>query len=296
VQVLRNGAFETVRWRDVIVGDILRLTDGEMVCADMMLVRAVPERSRAHASRCAPDPREPLGGRWPGALQLSTSEPHGVCFVETMSLDGETNLKVRQCPRETLPLNSAAKLSNLIATFECEAPNSRLYMFDGTLTVDSGLEPEDVESPPAAGTPIDRRAAAAHHKRNTSRGSQASAISITAAPAPAPHADAVATVAQALDGKPMSVAARRLALMAGVSQLSIDTPAGLGDDDFELLENVPAAKVLSVGPNEVVLRGSSIRNTAWVHGLVFGTGHDTKLVRCLRARAPARASLAPCGR
>lgn len=227
-------------------------------------------------------------------MQLSTSEPHGVCFVETMSLDGETNLKVRQCPRETLPLNSAAKLSNLVATFECEAPNSRLYMFDGTLTVDSGLEPEDAESPPAAGTPTDRRASAVHHKRNTSRGSQASAISITAAPAPAPapHADAVATVAQAVDGKPMNVAARRLALMAGVSQISIDTPAGLGDDDFELLENVPAAKVLSVGPNEVVLRGSSIRNTAWVHGLVFGTGHDTKLVRSLSEHAVG--SLAPC--
>ena len=39
VTALRNGEFVTVRWRDVVVGDILRLVDGEFACADVMLVR-----------------------------------------------------------------------------------------------------------------------------------------------------------------------------------------------------------------------------------------------------------------
>ena len=69
-----------------------------------------------------------------------------------MSLDGETNLKVRQCPRETRPLADAARLSGLLGTFECEAPNSRLYVFDGTLQIEAGLdEPAAADGPtPAA--------------------------------------------------------------------------------------------------------------------------------------------------
>ena len=84
-------------------------------------------------------------------------------------------------------------------------------------------------------------------------------------------------------GASSSHAARLSELTAGVSQLSLSDGGGnksLGnDDEYDLLEHAPAAKVLSIGPNEVLLRGSSVRNTAWAYVLVFNTGHDTKLVR-----------------
>ena len=37
-------------------------------------------------------------------LLLSTSEPHGICYIETKELDGETNLKPRGTLAETSEL------------------------------------------------------------------------------------------------------------------------------------------------------------------------------------------------
>ena len=38
-------------------------------------------------------------------------------------------------------------------------------------------------------------------------------------------------------------------------------------------------KVLSVSDENLLLRGSSLRNTEWAIGIVVFTGHDTKIMR-----------------
>ena len=38
-------------------------------------------------------------------------------------------------------------------------------------------------------------------------------------------------------------------------------------------------KDVPLGPDQVLLRGAQLRNTAWMYGLVVFTGHDTKLMR-----------------
>ncbi|KAE9412076.1 hypothetical protein Angca_002980, partial [Angiostrongylus cantonensis] len=61
--VVRNGHLNEEEWSHVRVGDVIRMMSNQFVAADLML--------------------------------LSTSEPHGICYIETMELDGETNLKTR---------------------------------------------------------------------------------------------------------------------------------------------------------------------------------------------------------
>lgn len=39
------------------------------------------------------------------------------------------------------------------------------------------------------------------------------------------------------------------------------------------------SKDIPIGPDQVLLRGAQLRNTAWLYGLVVFTGHETKVMR-----------------
>ncbi|KJE94477.1 hypothetical protein, variant [Capsaspora owczarzaki ATCC 30864] len=98
-----NGRLlERVLWQELRVGDIVRLVDGDAIPADVVLI--------------------------------GTSDPQNLCYVDTASMDGETNLK----PKEALALTrgrcaSAQGCVSLAARVQCESPNNNLFRFQGSM-------------------------------------------------------------------------------------------------------------------------------------------------------------------
>ncbi|XP_061523084.1 phospholipid-transporting ATPase IB isoform X2 [Phycodurus eques] len=103
--VLRNGAWQTIIWKQVAVGDIVKVTNGQHLPADMVIV--------------------------------SSSEPQAMCYTETSNLDGETNLKIRQGLSLTAGIQTLEDLMSLSGVLECEGPNRHLYDFTGTLRLEN---------------------------------------------------------------------------------------------------------------------------------------------------------------
>ncbi|XP_020226232.1 putative phospholipid-transporting ATPase 9 isoform X2 [Cajanus cajan] len=66
-------------------------------------------------------------------LLLSSSYEDAVCYVETMNLDGETNLKLKQGLEATSSLHEDFKFPDFRAVIKCEDPNANLYSFVGSM-------------------------------------------------------------------------------------------------------------------------------------------------------------------
>ena len=146
-RVLKGSSFEDTKWVNVAVGDVVRVESEEPFPADLVL--------------------------------LASSEPEGLCYIETANLDGETNLKIKQAIPETAHLVSPAELGRLTGRVRSEQPNSSLYTYEATLNMQAG----------------------------------------------------------------------------------------------------GGEKELPLAPDQLLLRGATLRNTPWIHGIVVFTGHETKLMR-----------------
>uniref|UniRef100_A0A674PR49 Phospholipid-transporting ATPase n=1 Tax=Takifugu rubripes TaxID=31033 RepID=A0A674PR49_TAKRU len=89
----KEKAYVKQCWKDVRVGDFVQLSCNEIIPADMLL--------------------------------LHSSDPRGVCYIETANLDGETNLKQKQVVLDLMNLDS------FHSRIECEKPNHDLSSFRG---------------------------------------------------------------------------------------------------------------------------------------------------------------------
>lgn len=98
-----TGHFAHKRWMDVVVGDVLIVKADEFFAADVLFLTAENEE--------------------------------GTCYVETMNLDGETNLKIKKALDQTKDFGHQTLEQFNIALIECEAPNARLYQFKGNLLI-----------------------------------------------------------------------------------------------------------------------------------------------------------------
>ncbi|CAI9114972.1 OLC1v1015801C1 [Oldenlandia corymbosa var. corymbosa] len=104
-----NGSFVEKPWRELCVGNIVKVRKNEYFPSDLLL--------------------------------LSSSYGDGVCYVETMNLDGETNLKFKRSLEVTLGMDEDVEFSKFDATIHCEDPNPDLYTFVGNLEFQDGTYP-----------------------------------------------------------------------------------------------------------------------------------------------------------
>eukprot|EP01018_Ginkgo_biloba_P021738 Gb_01165 [translate_table: standard] len=98
---VKDGNFIDREWKNVRVGDVVRVEKDNFFPADL--------------------------------LMLSSSYEDGICYVETMNLDGETNLKLKQGVNGSNNLHDDASFGSFKASIKCEDPNASLYTFVGSM-------------------------------------------------------------------------------------------------------------------------------------------------------------------
>ena len=97
-----SKTFYPKKWRDIKLGEIVKVNNEESFPADLLL--------------------------------LKTSDENGICYIETKNIDGETNLKTRQVNKDLINIIKDEKdLSNFNYVCVTKQPNEFIYQFNATL-------------------------------------------------------------------------------------------------------------------------------------------------------------------
>ncbi|CAK7343542.1 unnamed protein product [Dovyalis caffra] len=97
--IFQSGQLRSKKWKHIRVGEVMKISANETIPCDMVL--------------------------------LGTSDPSGVAYIQTMNLDGESNLKTRYARQETsLAVFEGRAISGLI---RCEQPNRNIYEFTANM-------------------------------------------------------------------------------------------------------------------------------------------------------------------
>jgi len=109
-----DNMFQETQWNSLQVGDLVKVSNREQIPADLCIV---------------------------GVCESDPDTPTGICYVETKSLDGETNLKMRQCPMNCVGLMKQDKDAQLLkGEVQMEHPNRLIESFTGVLELDGGSQ------------------------------------------------------------------------------------------------------------------------------------------------------------
>ena len=94
--------FQDDQWKNLKVGQVIKVNKNQRFPADLIL--------------------------------LKSSDPNGIAYVETVNLDGETNLKHKQAIRDMQDaISSPADAGTVDGTIHCDFPNDQLYNFEGMM-------------------------------------------------------------------------------------------------------------------------------------------------------------------
>ncbi|KAK7847293.1 phospholipid-transporting atpase 1 [Quercus suber] len=97
--VCQSGEFRMKIWKKIQAGEVVKIFANESIPCDMVL--------------------------------LGSSDPSGLAYIQTMNLDGESNLKTRYARQETaLAVSDGGMISGLI---RCEPPNRNIYEFTANM-------------------------------------------------------------------------------------------------------------------------------------------------------------------
>ncbi|KAL4513065.1 hypothetical protein ABPG72_017750 [Tetrahymena utriculariae] len=107
--IFNNKNFTSIMWKDIQIGDIIKVNQEQILPADILVI--------------------------------TTNEENGTGFVETANLDGERNLKSKISHEIVNKYGREHSLIKFKGKIVCDKPNNRIHHFKGLLYLDDESKP-----------------------------------------------------------------------------------------------------------------------------------------------------------